>query len=66
MTSEELWSLDCPHCNKEIQKPISWFRQPDNVCPHCSKPLDPEQVDAIIDDIKKNLAALSKDMDFNL
>lgn len=63
MANEQIWALGCGGCGKEIKKEVSWFKQSGNVCPHCSRPIDPNQIEKILGEIKKNLADLSMDDD---
>lgn len=61
MTDEQLWSLGCNGCGKEIKKPVDWFKQAGNVCPHCSQPIDPGNIEKMLSEVKKNLAELNMD-----
>ena len=63
MTDEQLWVLGCNSCGKEIKKPVNWFKQPGNACPHCSQPIDPGHMEKMLADVKKNLADLNMEND---
>jgi len=45
---EEMISLECPHCQGELYRPIEWFREPSFTCPVCRKTLKPEDFATII------------------
>lgn len=64
MASEEMWSLDCDKCGKEIQKPVNWFRE-SCCCPHCEAELNKDKVKELIERVQKELDGLTGEIDFN-
>lgn len=56
MSTEEMISLECPYCQGEIYRPLTWFKAENFPCPACGKALKAADFATII-------AALEEEMD---
>lgn len=57
MLAYEEIALECPYCQAEIYRPLSWFKQPYSTCPACGDGLAASQFDAAVAEIEAALEA---------
>jgi len=62
VTQHELIALDCPYCEAEIYRPLTWFRQPYFTCPACGGGLAAGQFATVVDEIDAALEASVAEM----
>lgn len=56
MSTEEMISLECPHCQGELYRPLTWFKAEGLTCPACGRTLKAE-------DFATTIAALEEEME---
>jgi endogenous inhibitor of DNA gyrase (YacG/DUF329 family) len=60
--SQEMISLECPHCHKELYQPLTWFKEEKFVCPVCGKGLTAGEFSKIVQSLEEALEASHAEM----